>query len=97
LPKSRLLARFARLLSRSPVSIFDCDEAAEPPAGWRTSPKSAAPGLITPVDEGCPKTVEKSDTKGAEDVEEGNAEEFDGGNALVGVEEKPETVQFSPL
>jgi len=33
--------------------------------------------------------VEKSDTKGAEDVEEGNAEEFDGGNALVGVEEKP--------
>ena len=51
----------------------------------------------TPVDEGCPKTVEKSDTKGAEDVEEGNAEEFDGGNALVGVEEKPETVQFSPL
>jgi len=89
LPKSRLLARFAKLLSRSPVSIFDCDEAEELPAGWRTSPKSAAPGLVTPVDEGWPKTVEKSDTKGVDEVEEGNAEEFEGGNALVGVEEKP--------
>jgi len=89
LPKSRLLARFAKLLSRSPVSIFDCDEAEELPAGWRTSPKSAAPGLVTPADEGWPKTVEKSDTKGVDEVEEGNAEEFEGGNALVGVEEKP--------
>ena len=72
-PKSRLLAKLAKLLSRSPVSIwkgknfehivhedddvrmgaevistFDCDEAAELPAGWRTSPKRAAPGLVTP-------------------------------------------------
>jgi len=89
LPKSRLLARLAKLLSRSPVSIFDCDEAEELPAGWRTSPKSAAPGLVTPVDEGWPKTVEKSDTNGVDEVEEGNAEEFDWGKALVGVEEKP--------
>jgi hypothetical protein len=33
--------------------------------------------------------VEKSDTKGVDEVEEGNGEEFEGGNALVGVEEKP--------
>ena len=50
-----------------------------------------------PVDEGWPKTVEKSDTNGVDEVEEGNAEEFDWGKALVGVEEKPETVQFSSL
>ena len=41
--------------------------------------------------------MEKSDTKGVDDVEEGNGEEFDGGYALVGVEEKPEKVQFSSL
>ena len=34
--------------------------------------------------------MEKSDTKGVDEVEEGNGEEFEGGNALVGVEEKPE-------
>lgn len=39
--------------------------------------------------------MEKSDTKGVDEVEEGNAEEFEGGNALVGVEEKPEKFQFS--
>jgi len=33
--------------------------------------------------------VEKSDTKGVDEVEEGNGEVFEGGNALVGVEEKP--------
>jgi len=33
--------------------------------------------------------VEKSDTNGVDEVEEGNAEEFDWGKALVGVEEKP--------
>ena len=38
--------------------------------------------------------MEKSDTKGEDEVEEGNGEE-EGGNALVGVEEKPEKVQFS--
>ena len=31
------------------IPTFDCDEAEELPAGWRTSPKSAAPGLVTPV------------------------------------------------
>lgn len=41
--------------------------------------------------------MEKSDTNGVDEVEEGNAEEFDWGKALVGVEEKPETVQFSSL
>ena len=34
--------------------------------------------------------MEKSDTKGVDEVEEGNGEVFEGGNALVGVEEKPE-------
>ena len=43
--------------------------------------------------------MEKSDTKGVDELEEeGKAEEFDcWGKALVGVEEKPETVQFSSL
>jgi len=41
------------------------------------------------VEEGWPKTVEKSDTKGVDEVEEGKGEEFEGGYALVGVEEKP--------
>ena len=54
-------------------------------------------GEKSPVDEGWPKTVEKSDTNGVDEVDEGNGEEFDGGNALVGVEEKPEKVQFSSL
>ena len=53
--------------------------------------------ILTPVEEGWPKTVEKSDTKGVDEVEEGKGEEFEGGYALVGVEEKPEKVQFSSL
>ena len=49
-----------------------------------------------PAGEGCwPKTVEKSETKGAEELEEGRAEEFEGGNTLVGVDEKPGEISFS--
>ena len=48
LPKSRLLARLARLLSRSPVNILPCCWVMLPPAGCSTSPNRAAPG-VTPT------------------------------------------------
>ena len=49
-----------------------------------------------PAGEGCwPKTVEKSETKGVEEeLEEGKAEELEGGNTLVGVDEKPGETQI---
>lgn len=65
-PKLRLLARLARLLSRSPVSILaPCGSTTELPAGCITSPNNAAPAPAEtgPELEGCPKALLKSETK----------------------------------
>lgn len=64
LPKSRLLARFARLESRSPVMILACS-GAEPPAGVSTSPNRAAPAEGAPA-AGDWLNTEKSETNDAE-------------------------------
>lgn len=64
LPKSRLLARLARLESRSPVMILAC-VGWEPPAGVSTSPNSAAPAEGVPG-AGDWLNTEKSETKEVE-------------------------------